>query len=83
MAQLLPESAYIRYTDQADRDRIDDRLRETLHLIPVTPGSYLDKDGHFWTRNEDGSWTDKNDVTRTAEWTPILGQFGPFQPISS
>lgn len=82
MTQLLPESAYIHCTDQAHRDRFDELVRSKMDLIPVSPGSYLDAKSDLWTLDEDGVWTDKNGKTRSLEWTPLLGTFGPFQPIS-
>lgn len=76
--RLLPIDAYPSHLDEVERDQVDRRLRETLHTIPVVPETYLDNEGDPWTLGPDGAWTDKNGISRSSLYTPIIGAFGPF-----
>ena len=76
--RLLPLDAYPATVDEAGRDRVDAHLRELLPTIPTAPGEYLDNEGGRWVLDADGGWTDKHGERRPAEYTPILGMWGPW-----
>lgn len=76
--RLMSLDRYPDDLDEAGRDRVDERLRRQLHMIPTEPGVYYDNQGEPWVLDEDGGWTDHLGERRTSPDTAILSAFGPW-----
>ena len=76
--RLLPLNGYPKGLSEEQLDRVDKRLREELHTIPVEPDEYLDREGEWWTLDADGGWTDPHGERRSRLYTPAVSFAGPF-----
>lgn len=79
--RLLPAEAYPDFWDDAMCDHVDEGLRAGAHLIPTTPGRYLDAWKTPWTLGEDGRWVDETGDSRDVSWNPIIATFCPMTPV--